>query len=180
MLWYGASNRSSHRRCSVKEVFLKCSQNSQENTSVIALFLIKLQAVTAALLQKRPYVVQVFSCEFKEVLKNTCGGCFWPKLQLLLTNRYLMIHAGQKTKYNCFGFFYFVLLAIVGRHGSSSVFDPLTPDRWPLTLSLFFLLFILILGISSNFSISAILGIWTLNTLSKLRTGIVARDTVHI
>ena len=35
--------RSSHRRCSVKKVFLKISQNSQENTCDRVSFLIKLQ-----------------------------------------------------------------------------------------------------------------------------------------
>ena len=34
--------RSSHRRCSVKKVFLEISQNSQENTCARASFLIKL------------------------------------------------------------------------------------------------------------------------------------------
>ena len=73
----------------LKEVFLKCSQNSQENTSVIALFLIKLQAVTAALLQKRPYVVQVCSCEFDEVFKKT------------FLNRTLAVAASGQN-YNCY------------------------------------------------------------------------------
>ena len=36
--------RSSHRRCSVKKVFLEILQNSQENTCVRVSFLIKLQA----------------------------------------------------------------------------------------------------------------------------------------
>ena len=36
--------RSSHRRCSVKKVFLEISQNSKENTLVRVAFLIKLQA----------------------------------------------------------------------------------------------------------------------------------------
>ena len=46
------------RRCSVKKVFLKISQNSQENTCARASFLIKSLA-------------QVFSCEFCEISKNT-------------------------------------------------------------------------------------------------------------
>ena len=48
--------RSSHRRCSVKKVFLKISQNSQENTCARVSFLIKLQASglrPATLLKKR-------------------------------------------------------------------------------------------------------------------------------
>ena len=39
--------RSSHRRCSVKKVFLKGSQNSQENTCAKVSFLIKLQAFSS-------------------------------------------------------------------------------------------------------------------------------------
>ena len=41
------------RRCSVKKVFLKISQNSQENTCARVSFLIKLQAPSATLLKKR-------------------------------------------------------------------------------------------------------------------------------
>ena len=48
--------RSSHRRCSVKKVFLEISQNSQENTCA--------------------QVAQVFSCEFCEISKNK----FFPEL----------------------------------------------------------------------------------------------------
>ena len=36
--------RSSHRRCSIKRVFLKISQNSHENTCARVSFLIKLEA----------------------------------------------------------------------------------------------------------------------------------------
>ena len=36
--------RSSHRRCSLKKVFLEISQNSQENTCARVSFLMKLQA----------------------------------------------------------------------------------------------------------------------------------------
>ena len=46
------------QRCSVKKVFLKISQNSQENTCAKVSLLIKLQA-------------QLFSCEFCEFFKNT-------------------------------------------------------------------------------------------------------------
>ena len=48
------------RRCSVKKVFLKISQNLQENTFARVSFLIKIQAL-----------VQVISCEFCEISKNT-------------------------------------------------------------------------------------------------------------
>ena len=48
------------RRCSIKKVFLKISQNLQENTFARVSFLIKIQAL-----------VQVISCEFCEISKNT-------------------------------------------------------------------------------------------------------------
>ena len=50
--------RNSHLEVFCKKSVLKFSQNSQENTCVRASFLIKLQ-------------VQVFSCEFCEIFKNT-------------------------------------------------------------------------------------------------------------
>ena len=50
------------RMCSVKNIFLKVSQNSQENTCARVSFLIKLQTA---------FLAQVFSCEFSEVFKNT-------------------------------------------------------------------------------------------------------------
>ena len=49
------------RRCSVKIVFLEISQNSQENACARASFLIKFII----------NLVQVFSCEFCEISKNT-------------------------------------------------------------------------------------------------------------
>ena len=52
---------SSHQMCSLKKVFLKISQNSQENNCDKDCFLIKLQATLA----------QVFSYEFCEIFKNT-------------------------------------------------------------------------------------------------------------
>ena len=39
------TSRSSHQKCSIEKVFLKISQNSQENTCVRASFLTKLQAL---------------------------------------------------------------------------------------------------------------------------------------
>ena len=48
--------------CSAKKVFLKLSQNSQENTCVRVSFLVKLQALDSGIL---------FSCEFCEIFKNT-------------------------------------------------------------------------------------------------------------
>ena len=48
---------SSHRRCSIKQVFLQISQNSQENTCSRASFLIRPATWPLTL-------AQVFSCEF--------------------------------------------------------------------------------------------------------------------
>ena len=53
-------------------MFLEISQNSQENTCAMAAFLIKLQASglrPKALLKKT--LAQVFSCDFREISKNT-------------------------------------------------------------------------------------------------------------
>ena len=50
------------QKCSVKKLFLEILQNSQENTCARASFLIKL---------KKETLVQVFSCEFCEISKNT-------------------------------------------------------------------------------------------------------------
>ena len=52
--------RCSHRRCSVKKVFLEISQNSQENTCARVSFLIKLQASGLQLYYKRDYVTGIF------------------------------------------------------------------------------------------------------------------------
>ena len=59
-------NRSSHRRCSVRKMFLEMSQNSQENTCARVSFLIK-----ACNFIKKEALAQVFSCKFCEILKNT-------------------------------------------------------------------------------------------------------------
>ena len=54
-------------RCSAKKVFLKISQNKQENTCSRVYFLIKL----AYNFIKKETLEQVFSCEFSEIFKNT-------------------------------------------------------------------------------------------------------------
>ena len=64
-----ANDRSSHQRGSVKKVFLKILQNSQENTCAKVSFLIKMQAQA-----------QVFSCELWKISNNT----FAYRTQLLL------------------------------------------------------------------------------------------------
>ena len=53
-----------------KMVFIKISQNSQENTCTRVSLLIKLQAVPATLLKKET-LAQVFSWEFCVISKNT-------------------------------------------------------------------------------------------------------------
>ena len=50
-------------------MFIKISQNSQENTRVGVSFLIKLQAAYNFI--KKETLTQVFSCEFCEIFKNT-------------------------------------------------------------------------------------------------------------
>ena len=54
------------QRCSVKKVFLKILQISQENTSARVSFLIKLQESI-----RKETLAQVFSCEFCEISKNS-------------------------------------------------------------------------------------------------------------
>ena len=58
------------RRCSVKKVLLKISQNSQENNCVRIFFLIKLQAEAYNFIKKGT-LTQVFYYEFWEIFKNT-------------------------------------------------------------------------------------------------------------
>ena len=65
--WEGWLYKSSHRRCSIKKVFLKISQNSQENTCSRVFFLIKLRASNFI---KKETLAQVLSCEFCEIFKN--------------------------------------------------------------------------------------------------------------
>ena len=50
---YHKMTRSSHRRCSIKKVFLKISQNSQKNACAGFSFLIKLQIWELQLYSKR-------------------------------------------------------------------------------------------------------------------------------
>ena len=58
-------------RCSVEKVFLKISQNSQENTCTRVPFLVKLQAPPATYnFIKKETLTQVFSCKFCEIFKN--------------------------------------------------------------------------------------------------------------
>ena len=59
------------RRCSVKKVFLKITQNSKENTCVRVFFFDKVASLRPATLLKKETLAQVFSCEFCEISKNT-------------------------------------------------------------------------------------------------------------
>ena len=52
------SDKSSHRKCSIKKLFLKILQHSQENNLRWGLYLIKLEE-------------QLFSYEYWQIFKNT-------------------------------------------------------------------------------------------------------------
>ena len=67
--WYRLRSEAVSRKCSVKEVFLEISQNSQENTCTRVSFLIKLSEGCNFI--KKETLAQVFSCEFCEISKNT-------------------------------------------------------------------------------------------------------------
>ena len=58
------------KRCSVKKVFLEISLNSQESTCARVSFLIKLQASACSFIKKET-LAHVFSCEFREISRNT-------------------------------------------------------------------------------------------------------------
>ena len=62
-------DRSSHLRCSAKKVFLKVSQNSQENFCARVSFLIKLQAEACNFVIKET-LAQVFSVNFAKFLRT--------------------------------------------------------------------------------------------------------------
>ena len=61
---------SSHLRSSIKKLFLKISQNSQENTCVGVSILIKFTCLRPATLSKKDTPTQVFSCEFSEFFRT--------------------------------------------------------------------------------------------------------------
>ena len=58
------------RKCSVKNMFLEISQNSQKNTCAKVSFLIKLQPQTCNFIKKEA-LAELFSCEFCEISMNT-------------------------------------------------------------------------------------------------------------
>ena len=77
------------RRCSVKKVFLKISQISQENTYFRVSFLIKPQVCNFI---KKEALTRVFFCEFCEISKNTffIEHLWW--LLLYIGNRSMYIY----------------------------------------------------------------------------------------
>ena len=76
--------RSGHRRCSVKKVSLKNSQNSQENTCAGVSFLIKLQAVACNFTKKRCSGTGSFSVNFVNFLRTSflTEHFQWPLLSM--------------------------------------------------------------------------------------------------
>ena len=58
------------RKCSIKNMFLEISQNSQKNTCAKVSFLIKLQPQTCNFIKKEA-LAELFSCEFCEISMNT-------------------------------------------------------------------------------------------------------------
>ena len=58
------------RRCSVKKVFLKMLQNSQENTCARVCFLNKVASFRPAQNFIKTSLAQMISCEFYEIFKN--------------------------------------------------------------------------------------------------------------
>ena len=72
--------RSSHYRCSIKQVFLNIWQNSQENTSARASFLIKLKAWGVASFLRAPFLrntsrrlLLFFRCEQIQIKLLICS-----------------------------------------------------------------------------------------------------------
>ena len=84
--WDSKQNEYLRRTCrlkgSLKKMFLQISQNSQEKICTRISFLIKLNSVDLQFI-KEVTLMQVFSCEFYEICKNTFfgrtppDGCFW-------------------------------------------------------------------------------------------------------
>ena len=74
------------RKCSVKKVFLKISQNLQENICARVSFLIKLQASACNFIKKET-LTQMFSCEFCKIFKSTIfyRTLRWPPPTLVST-----------------------------------------------------------------------------------------------
>ena len=67
--------RSSHRRCSVKKVFLKLLQNSHQSTCAIVFF--NKVAGQKKRLWHRCFLVNFAKFLRTTFLQNTSGNCFW-------------------------------------------------------------------------------------------------------
>ena len=87
--------RSSHRRCSIKKVFLEISQKSQENTCARISCLIKVQAWG---FRQNETLALMFSCDFCKISKNTI---FYRTPHIAASANYLtiIIINGLKTYY---------------------------------------------------------------------------------
>ena len=83
LYWISIMDRSSHQRCSIKAVFLKIWQNSQEIPCARVSFLTKLYSWTWNFI-KEETLAQVFYCDFCEIFKNRF---FIEHLRQLLLNR---------------------------------------------------------------------------------------------
>ena len=84
---FSVKARSSDWKCSIKKVFLKTSQNSQENTCTR----VSLKGVFLSILVLRCFS-QVFSCVFCEIVKHT----FFTE-QLQITNLKSKSHENSST-----------------------------------------------------------------------------------
>ena len=79
-----AASEAVVQRCSVKKVFLKISQNSQENNRTRASFLNKV---------KKEALARACSCEFYEIFTNTFFiEHLWRLLLLLAVNYFQYFH----------------------------------------------------------------------------------------
>ena len=93
------SSETVAKRCSVKKVFLKISQNSQENTCVGVSFQ-EYSRPSGLQLYKKGTPTHVFFCEFCRFFKNlfcraSANGCFW-FAQLLQSNHKLTRYSWKK------------------------------------------------------------------------------------
>ena len=85
------------RRCSIKKVFWKISQNSQEDTCARVSFLIKMQVKPATLLKKILWL-RCFPVDFAKFLRTPF---FIEHLRWLLLNIPFMQHA-MNISFHCF------------------------------------------------------------------------------
>ena len=78
--------RSSHRRCSVKKVFLEISQNSQENTCARVSFLIKSLLSKSTFSYRTPPVIdlEIDNLNYSQVKVPSIQRCFQQKVSTLI------------------------------------------------------------------------------------------------